>query len=287
PRLAVLGLGRLSGSGLDYGSDLDLVLIYNDQNLSSAETLRAAEMTARLAELFVAALSSVTREGQLYRIDLRLRPDGKNGPLVSPRRVFAEYLRSRAAIWEWLAYVKLRSVGGDVDFGREVEEEARGVIHKAAAQIPADDLRRETRRVRERLEKERQAKRRDAIDIKYGAGGMLDVYFATRFLQLKDRVPDEGADRSTLRTLDRLHAAGALAADAHRDLGEGYALLRRVDHYIRLIVGRSTRLPESDHPALRDIATRSGFTSAADLLARLAEHMGRIRHAYQSIVAGP
>lgn len=284
PALAVLGLGRLSGAGLDYGSDLDLILIYEEGDLTSGESLQAAELMARLAELFVAALSSVTREGQLYRIDLRLRPDGKNGPLASPSHAFLDYLQTRAAYWELLAYVKLRAVGGDGSFGQRIEKASRNVIHQAAASAPDEELRTETKRVRERLERERQARQRQTIDIKYGAGGMLDVYFATRYLQLKDGVADEGEDRSTLHTLDRLHRAGALGFTEHKDLSEGYQLLRKVDHYIRLIVGRSTRLQSSDHPALRDIALRSGFGSAEELLERLKEHMGLIRRAYEKVM---
>src|SRR5205085_10890417 len=106
-----------------------------------------------------------------------------------------------------------------------------------------------------------------ALDIKFGAGGMLDVYFAARYLQLRDDVPDEGADRSTSATLARLRAAGSLDETEQRALTDGYACLRALDHSLRLIAGRSARLPAApDHPLLADLARATKHESVAHLL---------------------
>ncbi len=287
PRMAVLGLGRLGGRGMDYGSDLDVVLIYDDAMPSPLNQLARAEVYGRLSELLIAALSSLTRDGSLYRMDLRLRPDGRNGPTSSGARAFTDYLRERSLPWEWLAYVKLRAAGGDPDLGRAVEVEARRIIHEAAQQAGAEEpLRLETRRVRERLEHERGARhKRGGTDIKYGRGGMLDVYFATRYLQLRDDVPDEPEDRSTAATLERLRAAGSLDNDDYAAMVDGYNVLRRLDHYLRLVIGRSTRLPALDHPALRDIARSMSYASADHLAESLAAHMTNIRAAYDRITS--
>ncbi|HEY9405117.1 MAG TPA: hypothetical protein VIQ24_20865, partial [Pyrinomonadaceae bacterium] len=125
PRLCVLGLGRLASGGMDYGSDLDLVIVYDAAVPSPVGTLTREEAYTRLVELMVSALSSLTRAGYVYRVDLRLRPDGKNGALVRSSESFVEYLRTRTNVWEWLAYVKLRAVGGDLELGRAAEAEAR------------------------------------------------------------------------------------------------------------------------------------------------------------------
>ena len=283
PRLAVLGLGRLGGGGMDYGSDTDVVLIYDDAAPSFISQLDHAEAYARLSELFVAALSSITRDGSLYRVDLRLRPYGRNGATCSAAHIFFDYLTERADVWEWLAYVKLRAAAGDLEFGARVEEEARRTIHNAAQRVSDEDLRAETRRVRERLEKERTKRSAGATDIKYGAGGMLDVYFATRYLQLRDNVPDTGADRSTRATLERLYAAGSLTEQDFVLMSESYAQLRSLDHALRLIVGRSTRLPAPDHPSTHDIARRTGYSSPAELMQTLSSHMANIRAAYKRL----
>ncbi len=248
PRVAFYGLGRLASGGVDYGSDLDILITYDSLVPSPVKSLTQDEAYARLAELMIAALSSITREGYLYRIDLRLRPHGKNGPLVTSSDGFLDYLKEESAPWEWLAYVKLRAVGGDQELGRMIETHARHRIHDTAAKFDPQELKTETRRVRDRLETEKGRRgRQTGTDIKYGPGGMLDVYFTARYLQLRDEVLDEGDDRSTLFTLERLREEGSLNEDDFLTLSTGYSLLRGIDHNLRLIMGRSTRLPEPDH----------------------------------------
>jgi [glutamine synthetase] adenylyltransferase / [glutamine synthetase]-adenylyl-L-tyrosine phosphorylase len=285
PRLSILGLGRLGSGGVDYGSDLDVILIYDSLVASPVAALSADEAYARLGELMIAALSSVTREGYLYRVDVRLRPDGKGGPLVSNSQAFLDYLSERADVWEWLAYVKARAVAGDLELGRMIETHARHAIHEAAQKIESPALKAEARRVRERLENEKSkpSHQRGGIDIKYGAGGMLDVYFAVRCLQLRDDVRDEGDDRSTAATLERLREAESFSEEDYVALSEGYALLRSVDHSLRLIAGRTARLPTVEHPVMRDIARQLGFSSAPALAETLTEHMSAIRAAYDRI----
>jgi glutamate-ammonia-ligase adenylyltransferase len=112
---------------------------------------------------------------------------------------------------------------------------------------------------------------------------MLDVYFATRYLQLRHSVPEGIEDRSTRATLERLRAAGALDETDYVAMNEGYAFLRRLDHYLRLVVGRSTRLPGMDHPALRDLAHCMSYSSADTLAESLSSHMRNIRAAYDRI----
>jgi len=290
PRVAILGLGRLGSGGTDYGSDLDIVLVHDPVVPSPIAALTRDGAYARLAEILVTALSSLTRDGYLYRVDLRLRPDGKNGAVTLGAPAFVSYLRDRAEVWEWLAYVKLRAVAGDMELARLTERDARRAIHEAAVCIEPESLRIETRRVRERLERERATTgaAAHAVDIKFGRGGMLDVYFAARYLQLRDNVPDDGEDRSTPATLARLHAAGSINAADYAAFDEGYALLRMLDHGLRLLVGRSTRLPVAeDHPVLRDLARATGYPSAAVLTSDLAGHMESIRAAYDNITKPP
>jgi glutamate-ammonia-ligase adenylyltransferase len=286
-RFAVLGIGRLGGSGMDYGSDLDVVLIYDDKNPSLVPGLDHPDAYARLSELLVASLSSLTREGYLYRVDLRMRPDGKSGSTCIGSRAFINYLAERSAPWEWLAYVKLRAVAGDVAFGRNVEENARQIIHDRAQSTDQKTLRAETRRIRDRLEHERSAQRRGTgLDIKYGRGGMLDVYFATRYLQLRDNVPNASEDRSTMNTLEILRDSGSLSQADFVAMSEGYGMLRKLDHSLRLIVGRSTRLPATENPALADIARRMEYESVEALTTDLSEHLANIRAAYDRITLG-
>ena len=284
PRLAILGLGRLASGGMDYGSDIDIVAVYDPNQPSPITALTHEEAYARLVELMVATLSNLTREGSLYRVDLRLRPDGQKGTLVSSDDGFLSYVKERAEVWEWLAYVKLRAIAGDCALGQRVEASARACIHELAEQIDSSELADETRRVRSRLEKERVVRRSAGVNIKHGAGGMLDVYFGARYLQLRDNVPDDKNDRTTLKMLEQLRATGSIGADDFRSLYEGYRLLRSVDHEMRLIMGRSATLPAKGSAALADIAQRLGYQEPEKLLDDLQGRMRGIRAAYEHIM---
>ncbi|MGH9948168.1 MAG: DUF294 nucleotidyltransferase-like domain-containing protein [Pyrinomonadaceae bacterium] len=204
--LAVLGLGKLGSGALDYDSDLDLVMIYDALSVpvAIAPVADKSEFFARAVEIFTNVLSSVTREGSLYRVDLRLRPYGSKGVTAISADAIIEYFRSSAEVWELLAFVKMRPVGGDMELGKRMETELREIIFGRASRTEPKSLAAETLRIRLALEKQKLGRRSKDIDIKYGAGGLLDIYFAVRYLQLCERVPDNPNDRSTLAMLDRL-----------------------------------------------------------------------------------
>ncbi len=228
----------------------------------------------------------MTREGSLYRVDLRLRPDGKNGATSISKTAFLDYLQNRSAIWEWLAYVKLRIVCGDPGLGEYVETEARKIIHQKALAADKDELKSETRRIRERLEEQKSGSRRGKeIDIKFGAGGMLDVYFAMRFLQLRDNVPDESETRSTDFMLEKLYANKSLSDEDFANFSNGYLFLSELDHNLRLTVGRSTRLPIANQNALQIISKRMKLASINELLETLTLHRLNIRASFENILS--
>jgi glutamate-ammonia-ligase adenylyltransferase len=283
PGLAVLALGKLGGKGVDYDSDLDLVMVH-DTERASARMSPDSQTFQRAVELFVTVLSSMTREGSLYRVDLRLRPYGSKGLTTTSGEAFRSYMRETAVPWEFLAFVKLRAVGGDLEFARQVEHETRAIIHEKARELDPAELAAETRRVRLALEESRTRNlRHGEIDIKYGAGGMLDIYFATRFLQLRDNVPDDENDRSTSFMIERLCASGSISDDVARELQAGYEFLAAFDHNVRLTVGRTTRLPVGNESAIRTIAERMALPSHSDLLEHLTLHRLNIRAAFEKL----
>jgi glutamate-ammonia-ligase adenylyltransferase len=306
---AVLGLGKLGGGGMDYGSDLDLILVFEEipsfKSQVSSQKKSGAKMEqlginttelgtwdlglgtfySRAVEIFVTTLSSLTRDGHLYRVDLRLRPDGKNGATSISKSTFLNYLKNRSVIWEWLAYVKLRGVAGDLDLANSTEQQARKIIHENARQADVKELQDETWRVRKRLEEEKSAIRKGKeIDIKFGAGGMLDIYFAMRFLQLRDNVPDDAVNRSTLFMLNKLHENNSLSAEDFYIFKHGYEFLSELDHHLRLTVGRSTRLPIANQTALQTMVNRMKLASIKDLLEQLTFHRLNIRASFENIM---
>jgi glutamate-ammonia-ligase adenylyltransferase len=278
--LNVLALGKLGGRGIDFGSDLDIVLVY--PNNTSGEARADIELYHRAVEIFVTTLSGMTRDGNLYRVDLRLRPYGKNGASANPRSVFIDYFKKVAAVWELLAFVKLRAVNGAI--ADEVETEVREIIHHRARETAGAELRSETIRIRQLLEREK-AGRESASDIKYGPGGLLDVYFAVRYLQLRDNVRDGVDDRSTRAALTMLWETGSISADDLESLSVGYAFLSELDHNIRLTTGRSRHLP-SRNATRNIIARRMNFSGPDDLMGSLALHRIGIRKAFENILSG-
>jgi glutamate-ammonia-ligase adenylyltransferase len=275
--LSVLGLGKLGSRGMDYESDLDVVLAYDEGSGSTREAI------GKFVNTFITVLSGVTREGSLYRLDLRLRPYGKNGPPAIANGAIREYFEQNAAIWEMLAFVKLRGVSGN--YARKLEQDIRNIIHERAVRIPPEDLRAETLRIRDRLEKEKTRRTSTEVNIKYGQGGMLDVFFAIRYLQLRDNLPDKDEDRSTLHTIERLHDCGSLDGQQFDELSQGYSFLSQLDHNLRLRVGRSSRLPLGNKRALELTAATMGFSGVNDLLEALTIHRLNIRNSYDRVMS--
>ena len=276
--LDVLALGKLGGQGVDYQSDLDIVLVYPDDPLT--ESSRVGEIYNRAVEIFVNTLSGMTRDGSLYRVDLRLRPYGNNGASANPRSVFLDYFKNTAAVWELLAFVKLRGVTSTI--ATDIETEVRTIIHERARMIAAGELKSETLRIRQLLEKQKAARRRQ-VDIKYGSGGMLDVYFAARYLQLRDNVPDRVEDRSTIAVLNMLWENRSLSEADFESLSAGYAFLSELDHNIRLTTARSRQIPTSVETQ-NNIARRMNISDPEKLLETLNLHRINVRRSFEHVL---
>ncbi|HXI89486.1 MAG TPA: hypothetical protein VNO24_05665 [Blastocatellia bacterium] len=286
----VLGLGRLGHAGMDYGSDLDLLVVFDDDQEwpppslvrptanVAADSNTPHEFYAMLTAQIVRVLSSITREGLLYRCDLRLRPEGKSGPVALGLGGLVAYITNRASAWEHSAYLKAREVAGDLPFGKR----ARIAISEASfgAASRNESLREELRDIRTRLVKEKARGARP--NIKWGRGGMTDVYFVTRYLQLRDRIyfpPELG----TTALISHLGERGALGSEETRALFEGYTFLRRLDHWMRLLLDRPSPVLPASSVALRDITLALGLSSVEDFEQAFARCTSEIREVYNRI----
>ncbi len=139
--------------------------------------------------------------------------------------------------------------------------------------------------MRLRLQRSRAGRPGSDPDIKYGEGGMLDVFFAMRFLQLRDNVRDINGSRSTLATLQRLFENNSLSAADHTALRDGYEFLSTLDHQLRLTIGRSTRLPIANKNIMNVIAGRMNIPDSAELLELLTLSRLNIRAAFENVFA--
>ncbi|MCS6885166.1 MAG: hypothetical protein RMM17_01785 [Acidobacteriota bacterium] len=273
-KYAVIGLGRLGHEDLDYDSDLDLVLVY-DETQPLESNISQKEVYAHLCETLVHILSSQTREGALYRTDLRLRPEGKDGELVVSSDRLAKYLSYDAATWELLAYTKARAISGNPDFCIKVEQLMReSIFNRKVANLAANVI-----EMRNRLEKEKGA----GPDYRFAKGGLMDIYFVTRYLQLAYSIADP-PQRNTTFLLKKLYTEGRLNQDQYCTLLSGYNFLSLLDHEIRLQMPRPVSKLPSSSKLLHELAQGLGLGTAANLQQTLTNTLQNIRKTYEQIL---
>jgi len=215
---AVVAQGKLGGREMTAASDLDLVFLYtHDQRATSSDgkkPLGATEYFTRLAQRFIAALTAATAEGLLYNVDMRLRPSGTKGPVAVHADAFAAYHREQAWTWERMALTRARVVSGPDDLRRAAEDLIRQELMRAVEppRILADAC-----AMREKLQQ--QFPGRDTWDLKYAAGGLVDIEFVAQALQLCHAPSKpEVLDQNTVAALEKLRSAGALSATEAAEL---------------------------------------------------------------------
>ncbi|MET0329064.1 MAG: bifunctional [glutamate--ammonia ligase]-adenylyl-L-tyrosine phosphorylase/[glutamate--ammonia-ligase] adenylyltransferase, partial [Luteimonas sp.] len=243
-RFAVIGYGSLGGEELGFGSDLDLVFLYDapsDAQSTGARPLDAQRWAARLGQKIVALLGTVTGGGRLYDVDVRLRPDGGKGLLVSSPASYAEYQRERAWTWEHQALVRARFVAGDAGMAAAFEDVRRDTL---SAPRDAARLRDEVRAMRQRMRNELDRSRDGRFDLKQGAGGLVDLEFLLQYLVLREAAtrPSLLAPRATPLLLEAAGSEGLIDPLASANLRGAHATLLELglgctlDRRARLVV---------------------------------------------------
>jgi glutamate-ammonia-ligase adenylyltransferase len=251
PRFAVVGYGKLGGKELGYASDLDLVFLHDDP----AEG--AFERHARLAQRIITWLTSTTAAGALYDTDVRLRPDGAAGLMVSSLASFRRYQREQAWTWEHQALTRARFVAGDTAIGAAFEAEREAILRsprdRAALQTDVIEMRRRMAAG--------HPNRTALFDLKHDPGGMVDVEFAVQFLVLA-HAHDHAQLTRNAGNIALLRMAGDLSlvpASLAQAVADAYRDFRRLQHQIRLTGAPHARL-EPDTQAGRRSAVRALWT---------------------------
>ncbi|MBI4927517.1 MAG: glutamine synthetase adenylyltransferase, partial [Anaerolineae bacterium] len=274
--LCVLGMGKLGGRELNYSSDIDLLFI------TRGDLEEAIQVGTKLIDL----LSRASAEGFLYRVDMRLRPWGSVGPLVSTLQGFQNYLSKDARPWEKQALLKARVVAGDSAAGRELLIAAQPFIFGMAI----DHLRQEVREMKQRTEAQLRQHGRVWGEVKLGEGSIRDVEFSVQFLQLAyGRSRPELLTANTLEALVRLAAAEFITPEDYRTLAEGYVFLRTVEHHLQMMHYRQTHTLPSDADALATLARRlrfSGDQPGLRFVERYEQHGAAIRAVYLRTLGG-
>ena len=244
PAFAVIGYGKLGGKELGYASDLDLVYLFDD------DAPEAVENYSRLAQRIGTWLNSTTAAGQLYDTDLRLRPDGDSGLLVSSLQRFREYQGNRAWVWEHQALTRARFVAGDTAIGAAFESLRREVLCRPR-ELPA--LRHDIVAMRDKMHAA-HPNRSELFDVKHDRGGIVDVEFIVQYLVLGHAHHHESLTGNIGNlALLKLAAALGLIDGANADAAHAaYREFRRLQHTLRLQGERYARVPATpvaDHAA--------------------------------------
>ncbi|MFC1641771.1 bifunctional [glutamate--ammonia ligase]-adenylyl-L-tyrosine phosphorylase/[glutamate--ammonia-ligase] adenylyltransferase [Myxococcota bacterium] len=298
--LAVIAMGKLGGQDIGYGSDLDVIFVYAPA--AAPEGQDAGSYFARSAQRVIRLISEPQTTGPGYDLDVRLRPSGSSGLLVTSLRAFARYHGvamdkeseeaprsvTSGAAWERQALLRARPCAGD----RELGERVLQVAHIAAYQRGAPPVE-EMHRLRTRMERELGRERSGRFDLKTGRGGLLDIEFATQWLQMRHGVDVAVRAADTWVALEALESRGYLSRAAFETLRDGYLFLRRLEQRMQVVRGASGTRIEVGEPGLEQLARRMGLADTARsrahelLLAQYRDVTHAVRQTYLEVLGLP
>jgi [glutamine synthetase] adenylyltransferase / [glutamine synthetase]-adenylyl-L-tyrosine phosphorylase len=236
-RVAVAGYGKLGGLELGYGSDLDLVFLHDSrgeiQQTKAARPLDNVVFFLRLGQRIVHLLTMHSAAGRLYEVDMRLRPNGKGGFLMTGIDAFERYQREEAWTWEHQALLRARPVAGDTGLRAAFEAARRGIL---CAAVHRDTLRSDVREMRMRMRRELSKAGAGQFDIKQDAGGIADIEFLVQYwvLAAADAHPQLLTYTDNIRQLEGLAAVGVLPGATAQWMTEAYIGYRTVLHHLSL-----------------------------------------------------
>ncbi|HMA31818.1 MAG TPA: bifunctional [glutamate--ammonia ligase]-adenylyl-L-tyrosine phosphorylase/[glutamate--ammonia-ligase] adenylyltransferase [Casimicrobiaceae bacterium] len=278
PRFAIVGYGKLGGKELGYASDLDLVFLYEADPDNPADE-GAQERYARLGQRINTWLTSATAAGRLYETDLRLRPDGAAGLMVSSLAAFERYQREQAWTWEHQALTRARFVAGDAAIGTAFESIRDDVLRhpRDTAKLAADVI-----DMRARMATA-HANPSPEFDLKHDRGGMVDIEFVVQYLVLAHahRHRELTRNAGNIALLSIAAQAGLLPADVAQAAADAYREYRRLQHQIRLTGAPHARVdpgPQSAHRAAVDALWEHALGPRPDRLEFALRKRGDARH---------
>ena len=263
-KFAILAMGKLGGGELNFSSDVDLVYICSstDGHTHAGEeqtSMSNDEYFHQLAQQVTAALTTATTEGFLYRVDLRLRPEGAVGPMVASLPDALRYYQRRGREWERLAFLKARPIAGDMTLGRKFLRKLRPFIMGDPQQDPQRIVH-AVRSLREQIQAKVIRRKEGPRNVKLSPGGIRDIEWITQSLQLRHCYDfPRMLEKNTLKALRRLETVGLLSSVQEKHLRQAYVFLRDVEHKLQMEHELQTHLlPSADRDIYR-CAIRMGY----------------------------
>ncbi|MGH9902817.1 MAG: hypothetical protein ACRD68_13500, partial [Pyrinomonadaceae bacterium] len=285
---SIVALGKLGSRELNYASDIDLLFLYSDDGATSGAGARGTttnrEYFARLAERTARLVGQPTGEGAAYRVDLRLRPHGRDGALACSLTEAVGYYHEKAQAWELQTLIRSRAAAGSVALYARFAEAARARVYRA--DVSVGGALEHVRLAKQKIDRHHG---RDArgFNVKLGRGGIREIEFIAQALQLAYGGRDEWLRAPhTLISLGRLHDRGFLTERERSALSDSYAFLRTLEHRVQMEHGLQTHAVP-DEPARRALVARRMHFQGDDALAAfdhaLELHTANVRAAYERV----
>lgn len=277
-RMLVVGMGKLGGGELNVSSDVDLVFLHaDDGETTGTRPLSHHEFFTRVGRRAIGLLADVTADGYVFRVDMRLRPFGDAGPLVSSFAALEEYFIGQARPWERYAWLKGRVLNGP---GEAVAELVRPFVYRRYLDY---GLLESLRDLHGRIQAE-ATRRGRTDDIKVGSGGIRECEFCVQLLQLVRGGRDPGLQiASTRQALAALADRGLLPPERVTALGEAYAFLRKLEHRLQYYEDEQTQALPTSGERRSAIAESMGFPDWGSLKAELDAHRAKVQEAFNAL----
>jgi [glutamine synthetase] adenylyltransferase / [glutamine synthetase]-adenylyl-L-tyrosine phosphorylase len=273
----VLAMGKLGGGELNFSSDVDLLYVCGDNQNTSVD---ASEYFRRLAQRITTGLNDFTSEGYVYRVDLRLRPEGHAGDIVYSIDGFRRYYQSRLGAWERLALLKAQPVAGNRQLGATFLKMAKTFIYD----VPFDnkaiaDILSMKRKSDDRVAARDQRSR----NVKLGTGGIREIELITQSLQVRhgEQLPAL-RERNTVKALAVLRENSLLSLEDSETLTRAYIFLRDVENKLQMVNDAQTHSLPRDHEELTICARLLGFDDPERFLVAYQHHTGWVNRIFQS-----
>ena len=277
-----LAMGKLGARELNFSSDVDLVYVYErDGETEGERRITHFAYYAKLAELVTESIAKPTEDGFVFRVDLNLRPDGQNGPIVNSLRAAEMYYQTFGRTWERNALVKASPGAGDLAVGEELLRQLDRFVWRRSLDL---DVVKEIQAMKARIDARAGAEGKD--DLKLGKGGIREAEFFVSALQLLHAGRDETRalrERAVLPAVDRLLFAGVILEKDRDELADAYLFLRRAEHRVQMMEGAQTHhLPPSGERLW--LARSMGYATEAAFDSALSAHRSRVARLFEGLL---
>ncbi|MCP2598716.1 hypothetical protein NLC36_05175, partial [Candidatus Aminicenantes bacterium AC-335-L06] len=285
-KFTIIGLGKLGGEELNYSSDIDLLFIYTSEGQTSGQKIISTsiienhEFFSKLASDIIKIISKHTKKGTLYRVDLRLRPNGRAGELVSSFEKAIGYYSNWASPLEKQSLIKARVCAGDEELGKNFLKEIEPVIYREGKRKKTFL---EIKRTKDKIDLKLRKEGKTYLDIKLGYGGIREVEFLIQALQLFYGLDDKWIrEKNSLLALTKLYDKGYLDFENYKFLMRAYCFLRKVEHILQIFQNLQTHCLPNKEGELLTLSRKLNFDSKEDFLHELNEIRDGIRAIYDS-----